>query len=47
MTTEYVKRNYRKGYDENSNLLYKVWLGGSEAPAEEQPPLFVEEDEEA
>lgn len=45
MVTEYIKRGYRKGYDENGNLVYKVPVDQpapaveEELPLEELPPL--------
>jgi hypothetical protein len=39
MITEYIKRGYRKGYDEAGNLVYKV-------PVDETPVLQQEEIEE-
>lgn len=35
MITEYVKRGYKKGYDENGNLVYKI-------PLEDNTPVVVE-----
>lgn len=46
MITEYIKRGYRKGYDENGNLVYKVPV--DEAAVPEQAELELEElDEES
>lgn len=46
MITEYIKRGYRKGYDENGNLVYKVPVDEVSVPAEAQ--LELEElDEES
>lgn len=46
MVTEYIKRGYRKGYDEDGKLVYKVRLDQSiplevveEDSEEETPPL--------
>lgn len=41
MVTEYIKRGYRKGYDENGNIVYKVRVEETATSAEE----LVEEEE--
>ena len=40
MITEYIKRGYRKGYDEAGNLLYKVPV--DEAIVMEEAPLELD-----
>lgn len=44
MVTEYIKRGYRKGYDEDGKLVYKIPVDQpapavEELPLEELPPL--------
>jgi hypothetical protein len=39
MVTEYIKRGYKKGYDEKGNLVYKV-------PVDEATPVVEEKKEE-
>lgn len=43
MVTEYIKRGYKKGYDENGKLVYKVPVDQAspeELPLEKElPPL--------
>lgn len=41
MVTEYIKRNHKKGYDDEGNLVYKVRLD-EDAPVVEE--TVVEED---
>ena len=40
MITEYIKRGYKKGYDENGNLVYKVPV--DEAVVMEEAPLELD-----
>lgn len=40
MITEYIKRGYRKGYDEAGNLVYKVPV--DEAVVMEEAPLELD-----
>lgn len=46
VTEEFIKRGYKKGYDENGKLLYKIRADetsplemAEEATEEEMPPL--------
>lgn len=45
MVTEHIKRNYRKGYDENEKLVYKVRVD-EDAPEVVAPPAEPEALEE-
>lgn len=48
MITEYVKRGYKKGYDENGNLVYKVALEDTPVVVEEafnNEPMLLEDEE--
>jgi len=38
MVTEYIKRGYKKGFDENGNIVYKV-RANEEAPQVEETPV--------
>lgn len=40
MITEYIKRGYKKGYDENGNLVYKVPV--DETVVMEETPLELD-----
>ena len=40
MITEYIKRGYKKGYDENGNLVYKVPV--DEVVVMEEAPLELD-----
>lgn len=47
MITEYIKRGYRKGYDEEGNLVYKIPVDEAFVPEQEELELFEEVDEES
>lgn len=36
MITEYIKRGYKKGYDEQGNLVYKIPVDEVFVPTEEE-----------